>query len=418
MRSLAAKYPFMRWWQTRLILLFLALALLSPLLSNDLPLYAKVEGTRLFPALRMLWDKHHVATIESSKGSLDIDYTRSDWRLMELQAVVWPLIPYSAKNIDAFNRSYKSPWGAQTLEKEGEKIPLGFRLRHYLGTDSVGRDIAAGMLSGLRISLGIGFLAILFAAVIALMFGSLSGYFGDYLLRFHPSALGLSSLLLLLPAYTALHALPNVLFVHSAPLRLLAAFFFLLVLAWLFVLLYRFFSNKISSKRRYHFPLDSLISRFTEIFDSLPKFLLILTLAVVIGRSVFWVALVIGLNGWASISRLLRAEVLKNRNMEYTQAALSSGMRHLRVLFRHVVPNAIGPFLVSISLGIGTAIIFESNLSFLGLGLPVDNVSWGSMIYQGKNNMSAWWLLLFPTLAIFTTIYTFNSLAERIRKND
>ena len=414
----AAKYPFLRWWQTRLILLFLSLALLSSIISNDLPLYTKIENTHLFPALRMLWDQHHVATIESPNGSINIDYTRSDWRIQEMQFVVWPLIPYSAKNIDASNRSYNSPWEAQYLEKESEKIRLGFRLRHYLGTDSVGRDIAAGMLSGLRISLGIGFLAILFAAAIALLFGSLSGYYGDQLLRFHPAPLALSAALLLWPAYLLLHALPNVLFVHSAPLRLLVAFMFLLLLAWLFVLLYRLFSNKLPSKRSYYLPLDSLISRFTEIFDSLPKFLLILTLAVVIGRSVFWVALVIGLNGWASISRLLRAEVLKNRNMEYTQAALSSGMSHMRVLFRHVVPNAIGPFLVSISLGIGTAIIFESNLSFLGLGLPVDNVSWGSMIYQGKNNMNAWWLLLFPTLAIFTTIYTFNSLAERIRKQN
>lgn len=410
-----ARYPFLRWWQTRLITLFLALALLSPIISNDLPLYAKIEGKHLFPALRMLWDKHHVATIESPKGNINIDYSRSDWRMQEMQFVVWPLIPYSAKSIDASNRSYKSPWEAQYLEKENEKVPLGFRLRHYLGTDSVGRDIAAGMLSGLRISLGIGFLAILFAAAIALLFGSLSGYFGDHLLRFHPAPAALSAALLLWPAYLLLHALPNVLFAHSATMHLISSFIFLLVLAWLFGLLYRFLSKKIPGKAKHYLPLDSLISRFTEIFDSLPKFLLILTLAVVIGRSVFWVALVIGLNGWASISRLLRAEVLKNRNMEYTQAALSSGMSHVRVLFRHVVPNAIGPFLVSISLGIGTAIIFESNLSFLGLGLPVDNVSWGSMIYQGKNNMDAWWLLLFPTLAIFATIYTFNSLAERIR---
>lgn len=415
MSANAVKYPFLRWWQTRLIMLFLVLALLSPILSNELPLYAKIEGTHHFPALRMLWDKHHLSTIESPKGKIIIDYARSDWRMLDMQFVVWPLIPYSAKNIDASNRTYKSPWEAQYFDKGNEKIPLGFRLRHYLGTDSVGRDIAAGMLSGLRISLGIGFLAILFAAAIALLFGSLSGYYGDQLLRFDPLSAGLSVLLLAWPAYFLLYALPHVLFTNMDTMRAFAALLMSLVLIGLFALLYRLFSKKLPGKRSYYLPIDSLISRFTEIFDSLPKFLLILTLAVVIGRSVFWVALVIGLNGWASISRLLRAEVLKNRSMEYAQAALSSGMSHLRVLFRHVVPNAIGPFLVSISLGIGTAIIFESNLSFLGLGLPVDNVSWGSMIYQGKNNMSAWWLLLFPTLTIFLTIYTFNSLAERIR---
>ncbi len=160
--------------------------------------------------------------------------------------------------------------------------------------------------------------------------------------------------------------------------------------------------------------VDIVISRFIEIMLCFPAFFLILTLAAFIEqRSIFHIMVVIGVIRWTGVARLVRGEFLRQRNLDYVQAATALGFGKLRIIFRHVLPNAIAPVLVSATFGIARAIITEASLSFLGLGdtsLP----SWGGILKGGLDEFKMW-LILIPGAAIFLLVSVFNLLGEGLR---
>ena len=161
---------------------------------------------------------------------------------------------------------------------------------------------------------------------------------------------------------------------------------------------------------------DVVISRAIEIVIVFPTFFLILTLVALLNeKSVFLVMLVIGLTGWTTIARLIRGDVLKQRSMEYALGARAMGARDGRILFRHILPNAMSSVLVAIPFGVAGAIILEANLSLLGLGVQVPNPSWGELLNQGRTNFNSWWLIVFPGLAIFFTMTVFNLIGSGLR---
>jgi peptide/nickel transport system permease protein len=124
----------------------------------------------------------------------------------------------------------------------------------------------------------------------------------------------------------------------------------------------------------------------------------------------------LGLTSWTNEARYVRAEVLRIREVEFAQAARASGARDARIIFRHLLPNALAPVLVSASFGVAFAILVESSLSFLGLGVAVPTASWGSILSTAYEHIGyAWWLVLFPGLAIFTTVAAFNIIGDRLR---
>jgi peptide/nickel transport system permease protein len=126
--------------------------------------------------------------------------------------------------------------------------------------------------------------------------------------------------------------------------------------------------------------------------------------------------IVIGLTSWPTITRLIRGEVLSIREREYIQAAKIGGISTLRIMFVHILPNVIGPIVVNATLSIGSAILAESALSFLGLGVQPPTPSWGNILTSGKDYMHiAWWLSIFPGLMIFFTVLSFNLLGEGLR---
>ena len=164
--------------------------------------------------------------------------------------------------------------------------------------------------------------------------------------------------------------------------------------------------------------VDMVISRVTEFFMSIPVLILIIALLAVIDKPSIWqIMLVLGLTGWTSICRLTRAEFLKLRTLEYVTAAKALGASVPRILFRHILPNAMAPVLVPITFGIAAAILTESGLSLLGLGSPPDTPSWGALLNRGRENFETmWWLILFPGLAIFSTVLAYNLIGEGLQE--
>jgi ABC-type dipeptide/oligopeptide/nickel transport system permease subunit len=164
--------------------------------------------------------------------------------------------------------------------------------------------------------------------------------------------------------------------------------------------------------------IDILVSRVTEFFMSIPVLILIIALLAVIDKPSIWqVMLVLGLTQWTSICRLARAEFLKLRTLEYVMAARALGASVPRILFRHILPNAMAPVLVPITFGIAGAILIESGLSLLGLGSPPDTPSWGGLLNRGRENFETmWWLIVFPGLAIFSTVLAYNLIGEGLQE--
>lgn len=163
---------------------------------------------------------------------------------------------------------------------------------------------------------------------------------------------------------------------------------------------------------------DALVSRVIEVVMCVPALVLILTLLAILEKPTIWhMMTVLGLTGWTGIARLTRGEFLKLRQAEFVTAARALGVGWVRIVFRHVLPNAMAPVLVPISFGIASAILTESGLSLLGFGAPPPNPSWGTLLNSGKQNLQMWWLILFPGIAIFLTVLSYNLIGEGLQES-
>lgn len=311
---------FWRSWLNRLGLTCVAaiffIAIFAPLLANDKPLYLKYHGQKYYPALGDLlpvWQNRDLAGLDLRGMKLEAGEKR-----------VMPVIPYSPTeyNLDT------------PLMPPGQT--------HWLGTDEQGRDVAARLIFGTRVSLAVGFIAVGIYFVIGLIVGAIAGYYGGI--------------------------------------------------------------------------VDILVQRVIEIVMCFPTFFLILTVLAFVGPSIFNIMIVIGLTGWTGIARLVRAEFLKLRNQDFVTAIRAAGARPARIMFRHILPNALAPVLVSLSFGVASSILAESSLSFLGFGVQPPTPSWGDTLSQARDFMDiAWWLTIFPGLAIFITLTAFNLVGEGLR---
>ncbi len=161
---------------------------------------------------------------------------------------------------------------------------------------------------------------------------------------------------------------------------------------------------------------DTIFQRFIELMMTIPTFFLILAVIAFLEPSIYNIMIVIGITSWTGVARLVRAEFLTLREREFVTAAKAMGASDMSVIFRHILPNAMSPVLVSATLGVAGAILTESALSFLGIGVQPPTPSWGNMLTVGKNYIEyAWWLSLFPGLAIFITVMGYNLLGEGAR---
>ena len=162
--------------------------------------------------------------------------------------------------------------------------------------------------------------------------------------------------------------------------------------------------------------VDIVIMRLVDVMLSIPTFFLILAVIAFLTPSIWNIMIVIGLTSWMGVTRLVRAEFLSLREREYVLAAETLGARDGRLIFRHLLPNSLTPIIVSSVLGIASAVLVESGLSFLGLGVQPPQASWGNILTDGKEYIQfAWWLSAFPGLAILLTVLGYNLLGEGLR---
>lgn len=162
--------------------------------------------------------------------------------------------------------------------------------------------------------------------------------------------------------------------------------------------------------------VDTTIMRLVDVMLSIPSFFLILAVIAFLTPSIWNIMIVIGLTSWMGVTRLVRAEFLSLRNREFVLAAQTLGAKDIRLIFKHLLPNSLTPIIVSSILGIASAVLLESGLSFLGLGVQAPQASWGNILTDGKEYIQfAWWLSLFPGCAILITVLGYNLLGDGLR---
>ncbi|MEL6357401.1 MAG: ABC transporter permease, partial [Bacteroidota bacterium] len=372
-------------------------------LANDRPIVAKYNGEIRWPAFRQIGESFGWVNAYG-------DLPGRTWRNAETDWAIWPPIPYAASTIDSQAGKYVSPFQKQQVES------LGWR--HWLGTDKFGRDVVAGLISGTRVAILVGLVAMLIALFIGLLIGGVSGYFGDDTLRWPRwRSLGLIvGLLGSLGYFTG--SLWPFLQQHSWFIQFVASLFCLFICCVFFLGIFRLLSKGwpwLAQVRKV--PLDALVLRMIELFNSIPGLVLLISLLAILNRpTILTVMIVIGLIRWTGIARFVRAELLRIRQLPYIEAARVSGYSDVRILVRHALPNALGPVIIAVAFGVAGAVLLEAFLSFLGIGLPPDQVSWGSLLAQTRRQASAWWLAVFPGLAIFLTVLCLNVVGESLRR--
>ncbi len=283
-----------------------------------------------------------------------------------------------------------------------EMPPLGVYL---LGTDELGRDVFARMLQGAWVSLSVGFVAVGIAVFIGILLGGLAGYYGQSPIRVGEvliavlviwMALGwgkLSTLILVALALAAIAIAAVLVVQRGSDSRGL----------------FHVFSAQFLS-------VDMVITGLVDIMLCFPSFFLILTVVALLPASIYNIMIVIGITSWMGAARFVRAEFLSLREQDFVAAARALGVPDWRIIFRHMVPNAISPVLVSATIGIAGAILTEAGLSFLGFGVPPPDATWGNILSDGKNYLfDAPWLTFVPGIAILVVVLSFNLFGEGLR---
>lgn len=399
-------------------------AVLAPLLATHLPLYCVYDGEVHFPAFAPE-QQDSLPDLQSGKMIYRQYRYIKDWRRIQLKSVIWAPIPYSPATPDPVNAGFVSPFGYQRnpdpAALPGAGIPL--RFRHWLGTTLKGEDVLAHLIHGTRISLSVGIVAVGLAALLGTLLGSLAGYYGNTRLRIRRSKL--TCLLAgLIPAwfygiYLRRFALADAAatdmthFLGQVLLSLLIASG-VLAACWTIA---HIWARNVASKKTIGVPLDSLISRLMEVLNSLPLLLLLLSISYLFARpSLLLVMAIIGITGWTGIARLIRGEFLRIIQLDYMESARALGIPERALIWKHAFPNGIAPLLVVVAFGMGAAIITESALSFLNIGVPNDISTWGKLLNETKLSFQrAWWVALPPSFAIFLTVFSFNLIGERLR---
>ncbi|HEY0863505.1 MAG TPA: ABC transporter permease [Lacunisphaera sp.] len=236
------------------------------------------------------------------------------------------------------------PWFLRATYQE-QNLDLGATppsAAHWLGTDTLGRDLLVRLLYGGRISIGVGLCATLVALTIGVVYGAVAGYVGG--------------------------------------------------------------------------KADAVMMRLVDIIYALPFTIFVILLMVFFGRNIILLFVAIGAVEWLTMARIVRSQIMALKKMEFIEAARALGYGHRRIIFRHLLPNALGPIIVYATLTIPAVMLLEAFLSFLGLGVQPPMSSWGTLIKDGAEKMEEfWWLLVFPGGIFSLTLFSLNFLGDGLR---
>jgi peptide/nickel transport system permease protein len=408
-----------------MLLFIFFMALFADLIATDQPWYVKYKGKTYYPAFSQLINPTRLDTITdpftNAKEILQFDLL--EWRSMETDAIVFAPIPYSPGKPDKLNRDYVGPRDEQKMKlPDGTIVKSTFRFRHHLGTDQVGNDLLSTLIHGSRLALQVGLISIFIASVIGISLGALAGYFGDKKLKISRGAYYLL-IAGIFPAFFYAFIFRSAALSWSFELGYLNTLYELSLSLIIFISILTLFFQlgrllKVSSlfSAKTNVPVDSIVSRLIEIMNSLPRILIIITIAAIFkDKSLGLVITIIGLTSWTGIARFTRAEMMRQSQLEYIEAARAMGIPGYKIILKHALPNAFAPVMIEIAFSIASAILLESGLSFLGIGVPDDVSTWGAVLSSGRQQFDAWWLVIFPGLAIFITVTSFNLLGDWLR---
>ncbi len=389
-------------WSLRVLIVIIFIAMFSDFIANEKPLYCKIEGKTYFPVLKQY-------TVDLGWSKWDAKFYQTPWQNHDYESVVMPPIPYSHFTLDDKNVHYVSPFGNQNVSSN--------RYWHWLGTDQFGRDVLAGMIRGTRVAMLIGVLSMFIATFIGLFLGSLAGYFGDTRFRISRIRLLLNLVGFILGYFYAIQARSYTFSVANEKgtfgIEVLKSLFIFFVIVLLFNLLSKAFERISIFAKKITLPLDLIIMRLIEIVNAIPALFLLLAAVTILEKpSIISVMVIIGLLRWTTIARFIRAELLRVRSLEFIEAASAMGFSDRRIIIRHAIPNAIAPVLITIAFGVASAILIEAFLSFLGIGLDNDEITWGLLLSFARESTMSWWLAIFPGLAIFVTVTIFNLIGD------
>jgi peptide/nickel transport system permease protein len=236
--------------------------------------------------------------------------------------------------------NFVSPYDPAAIIENSTQPPS---IKHWMGTDEIGRDILSRVVFGARISLSVGFVAVMIALLIGTVYGAVAGYAGGR--------------------------------------------------------------------------IDNWLMRFVDVMLAFPSIFLLLTIQVMLTPNIYNVMVVIGLTSWMGVARLVRGEFLTQKERQYVEAARAIGASPARIIFRHILPNAIAPIVVAATLGMAGAILTESALSFLGLGVQPPTPSWGNMLMDAQAYMrDAPWIAVFPGVFILLSVLSLYFVGEGLRE--
>lgn len=403
-------------WVLGILLFF---AVFRDVVANGRPLYCRIGGETYWPGLRTIfvgeskrYDSERLNTFfDKPQYEAWKDFSNYD------APPIFAPIPFSPGEYSKAQLSSLLPPGAA-------QPGLGPGFRHWLGTDVDGRDVAATLVSGARVALLTGSVAMGMALLIGLTLGTLAGFWGDERLRVRRGRLWLTLLGILMAYYCAFVLRQYELSVAEnawAWWKTLGIFVVVLLLfnwvGWAFSRL-PFFAKTVV------LPADLAIMRLAEVFNALPKLVVVIALSVLFRRqndSIWLLIALIGAMSWTGVARFVRSELLRVREMDYVAAAWGLGLPAARVLLRHALPNALRPLMVALAFGVAGAVLLEASLSFLGFGGDaLRGVSWGSLMSKDNaygNPDKAWWVILPAGLMISLTVVAFNSLGEKLSGN-
>lgn len=391
-------------WSLRLLILIFIIGFTADFIANERPYYAQINGKSYFPLIKGVGVDFGIAQWPTELSNVK-------WSDLKYEKVVWAPVPYSTTTVDLQNNDYVSPFGQQKIASQ--------RWKHWLGTDNLGRDVLSGMIHGTTVAMMVGVVSMFVALLLGLFFGALAGYYGDNKMKMTRLTLILNILILPLAffyafgvrSYALADSMADSLFFFAGQLLLSLAI--LSAIIAIPNLLDRFFKKIPYLGAEISVPVDIIVSRLIEILESIPSLLLLLSIVAIIDKpSLMIVMVIIGFTRWTGIARYLRGELLKVRSLEYVEAAQALGYPEWRIILRHTLPNALTSVLISVSFGIASAILLESSLSFLGIGVPPEQVTWGSMLSLARGVPQAWWIAIFPGFNIFVTVTIFNLIGD------
>lgn len=362
--------------------LYLIVALAADFIANDKPLYCICNGKAVYPI-----GKSYLELIGIADHTGAFDYKDCTSKIMTL-------IPFHANTLDPSSNGYSAPL-------TGSSTGI-----HYLGTDALGKDVLAGLIHGTRYAFIIGIVSTLFSMIPGIGIGMMMGFWQNHKLSLNylqAIVIFLATLLFLFELYTlstVFHGLQWIL------MSCMLCILFVLVIFGTGRIL------KVNGKKII-LPIDSILMRGIEIFESFPKLLILMTLTILIERpGIFSLVIMMAIIRWPLFAQISRAETLRVSKLNFTLSAENIGVHWFVILYRHIWPNMKETLWVTALFSFSASILLEASLSFIGLGLKLERVSWGSLLNEGRQYFPGWWLSFFPGMAIFVLILTLNWLFD------